>query len=67
MPKLAEPWWDQGINSITGYETFNSITGRELNIENKRQERKYIIVYPSLTTIQNAQSRKLSDNLYDRK
>ncbi len=60
-------WWDQGINPITGYETFNSITGNTLKIENKRDERKYAIVYPSLTTIQNIQSKRLSDNIYDKR
>tara|TARA_R110000822_G_scaffold187004_1_gene325851 strand:- start:234 stop:473 length:240 start_codon:yes stop_codon:yes gene_type:complete len=64
---LDRNWWDQGINTITGYEIFNSITGGELNIENKRDERKYAIVYPSLSTIQNIQSKRLSDNIYDKR
>tara|TARA_R110000868_G_C10566042_1_gene737322 strand:+ start:406 stop:645 length:240 start_codon:yes stop_codon:yes gene_type:complete len=64
---LDRNWWDQGINTITGYETFNSITGRELNIENKRDEIKYATVYPSLTTIQNIQSKRLSDQIYDKR
>jgi hypothetical protein len=64
---LDRNWWDQGINTITGYEIFNSITGGELNIENKRDERKYAIVYPSLSTIQNIQSKRLSDQIYDKR
>jgi hypothetical protein len=64
---LDRNWWDQGINTITGYEIFNSITGRELNIENKRDEEKYATVYPSLTTIQNIQSKRLSDQIYDKR
>jgi hypothetical protein len=64
---LDRNWWDQGINTITGYEIFNSITGRELNIENKRDEEKYATVYPSLSTIQNIQSKRLSDQIYDKR
>jgi hypothetical protein len=65
--KLSEPWWDLGINPVTGYENSNYIGRRELKKENRRQEKKYIIVYPSLTTIQNIQSKRLSDNIYDKR
>ena len=64
---LVRNWWDQGVNTITGYEIFNSITGGALNVENKRDEIKYAIIYPSLTTIQNIQSKRLSDNIYDKR
>ena len=64
---LARNWWDEGINTITGYEIFNSITADTLKMENKRDERKYAIIYPSLTTIQNIQSKRLSDNIYDKR
>ena len=65
--KLSEPWWDLGINSVTGYESSYYIGRQELKKENRRQETKYIIVYPSLTTIQNIQSKKLSDYIYDKR
>ena len=64
---LVRNWWDEGINTITGYEIFNSITADTLKMENKRDERKYAIIYPSLTTIQNIQSKRLSDNIYDKR
>ena len=65
--KLAQPWWDLGINPITGYESNNDFSRSQIKKENIRQETKYIIVYPSLTTIQNIQSKRLSDNIYDKR
>ena len=67
MTKLADPWWNHGINSITGWEIMNSISSHDLKMENKRDERKYAVVHPSLTTIQNIQSKRLSDNIYDKR
>jgi hypothetical protein len=61
-------WWDYGINPITGYESSNYRTNRQRRLESFIQETKYIKVYPSLSTIkQNNQSRKLSDEIYDKK
>jgi hypothetical protein len=42
--KLAEAWWDEGINTITGYK----IPTRKNHTDSSKDELKYYNAYPTL-------------------